>query len=249
MDNTTKLLTNHIFCHLMLIPAFIYGSWWMFALSFLWWYVIAIISISGGYHRYYSHKSFRSGKLYEYAVNILGIFSGAGPVLSWAAAHRQHHAYSDTENDPHSYAYKGIFSVYANTWGYGFQIKRKFIKSLMKNDILRWFYKHYFKVNLAIIVVFFLIDPLFMIFGYAIPVVFAFHGYGLLNVLGHKDKKPYNSWIANILTAGEGWHKNHHNDAANYRIGNKDIWWQFDPTATFIKIIKKDTRLREKSAS
>tara|TARA_R110000868_G_scaffold385262_2_gene653057 strand:- start:2066 stop:2794 length:729 start_codon:yes stop_codon:yes gene_type:complete len=239
MENTTKLLINHTFSHLMLIPAFMYGEWWMFLAAFAWWYVIAIIAISGGYHRYYSHKSFSAGRWYDYAVNVLGIFSGAGPAMTWAGTHRQHHAYSDTEDDPHSYTRKGWFAVYVNTWGYDFKIKRRFIKRLLSDKLLRWFYTNYFKLNVAIIVVFTLIDPLFMIFGYALPVVFAFHGYGLLNVLGHRGGKPNNTWLGNILTAGEGWHANHHKRGGDYRIGW--TWWQLDPTAWFIRMIQTDS--------
>jgi stearoyl-CoA desaturase (delta-9 desaturase) len=237
MDNTTKLLINHTFAHLMMIPAVIYGEWWMWLAGFFWWQVIAIVAISGGYHRYYSHFSFKASKWYEYTVNFLGIFSGAGPVMTWAATHRQHHAYSDTDLDPHSHSIKGWFPVYINTWGYGFKIKRKFIVRLMRDPVLVWFYKHYFKLNIAIIVVLTLINPLLMIFGYALPVVLAFHAYGLLNILGHRGGKPNNNWIANILTAGEGWHENHHRRAGDYRIGRK--WWEFDPTAKFIELIRR----------
>jgi stearoyl-CoA desaturase (delta-9 desaturase) len=237
MENTTKLLMNHILCHLMLVPAFMYGEWWMFLVAFLWWYVIAIVAISGGYHRYYSHKSFNANKWYSYTVNLLGIFSGAGPVLSWVGAHRMHHAYSDTAKDPHSYKFKGFWSIYLNTWGYGLHIDRKFMRELLKDRVVRWFYKNYFKINIAIILIFTLIDPLFMIFGYALPTVFAFHGYGILNTLGHRGAQPRNTWIGNILTAGEGWHLNHHKKGWEYQIGWES--WQFDPTATFIKFIKK----------
>ena len=236
MENTTKLLINHTFCHLMLIPAFLYGELWMFVASFFWWYVVAIVAISGGYHRYYSHFSFKAPKWYPWAVNILGIFAGAGPAMTWAATHRQHHAHSDTELDPHSHSVKGIWAVYVNTWGYGFKIKRRYIKRLLQDKILRWFHKYYFHHNVAIIVVFTLIDPLFMIFGYAMPVVLAFHGYGILNVLGHRGAQPNNSWVANILTAGEGWHRNHHRRAGSWAIGQE--WWQFDPTKWFIQLIK-----------
>ena len=52
MENTTKLILNQ-FWLTMLIPAFMYGDLWMFIASF-WWYVIAIVAISGGYRRYYS---------------------------------------------------------------------------------------------------------------------------------------------------------------------------------------------------
>jgi fatty-acid desaturase len=237
MDNTTKLLINHIFAHLMLIPGFIYGGWWMWLAGFFWWQVIAIVAISGGYHRFYSHFSFKAPSWYPYIVNFLGIFAGAGPAMTWAAVHRQHHAHSDTDNDPHSHSIKGWFPVYVNTWGWGFQIKRRFIKRLMQDVTLRWFYTNYFKLNIAIIVVLTAIDPLLMIFGYALPVVLAFHGYGLLNILGHRGGKPNNSWVANILTAGEGWHANHHKRGGDYRIG----WtkWQFDPTAKFIELIRR----------
>ena len=238
MENTTKLLINHAFCHLMLIPAFMYGEWWMWLAGFIWWQVIAIVSISGGYHRYYSHHSFKAGKWYPYAVNILGIFSGAGPAMTWAATHRQHHAHSDTEEDPHSHTIKGWFPVYVNTWGYGFKIKRRFIARLMRDPVLRWFYNNYFMLNIAIIVVLTAIDPMLMIFGYALPVVLAFHAYGLLNILGHRNGEPNNTWIGNILTAGEGWHRNHHRRAGSYAIGQK--WYEFDPTKWFIQVIRTD---------
>ena len=221
----------------MLIPGFIYGGWWMWLAGFFWWQVIAIVAISGGYHRFYSHFSFKAPSWYPYIVNFLGIFAGAGPAMTWAAVHRQHHAHSDTDNDPHSHSIKGWFPVYVNTWGWGFQIKRRFIKRLMQDVTLRWFYTNYFKLNIAIIVVLTAIDPLLMIFGYALPVVLAFHGYGILNILGHRGGKPNNSWVANILTAGEGWHANHHKRGGDYRIG----WtkWQFDPTAKFIELIRR----------
>ena len=84
-----------------------------------------------------------------------------------------------------------------------------------------------------------LIDPMLLIFGYAMPVILAFHGYGLLNILGHKEG-PTNSIIANILTAGEGWHANHHRSPSSYKIGKE--WWQFDPTALFIRYVGKVKR-------
>ena len=236
MENTTKLLINHVFCHALLIPGIVYGEWRMWIAGFFWWQVIAIVAISGGYHRYYSHFSFKAPKWFPYAVNILGIFSGAGPAMTWAAVHRQHHAYADSDNDPHSHSVKGWFPVYMNTWGYDAKIKRRFIKRLLADPTLKWFFLNYFKINIFIIFVFLLINPMLLIFGYALPVVLAFHGYGLLNILGHKGAKPNNSWVANILTAGEGWHENHHKRAGDYRIGWK--WYQLDPTAWFIKLIK-----------
>lgn len=240
MHNTTKLLINHAFAHLLLIPAVMYGEWWMWLAGFLWWYIIAIVAISGGYHRYYSHRAFKAGSWYEYAVNILGIFSGAGPAMTWAAVHKQHHASSDTENDPHSYHTKGVWAVYMNTWGYTAKIQRRYIKQLMKSSTLKWFYENYFILNICIVIILFAIDPMLLVFGYGLPVVLAFHGYGLLNLLGHRNAQPNNSWVANILTAGEGWHANHHKKAYDYKIGWE--WWQFDPTKWFIQAIRTDRK-------
>ena len=241
MLNTTKLLLNHLFCHIMMIPAFIYGEWWMFLLGFLWWQLIAIVAISGGYHRYYSHKSFETSKLYEPIVNFLGMFSGAGPVLSWVGSHRKHHSHSDTEEDPHSFKFKGFWKVYTNVWGYDAVIERKYIKDLISNKVVKWFYNNYFKLNFIVVFTLLLIHPLLLIFAYAWPVVLAFHGYSILNTLGHKDGRPNNTIIGNILTAGEGWHLNHHEDSRNYKIGRR--WWQFDPTAHFIKLIKMNDKI------
>lgn len=237
LNATTKLLFNHAITHISLIPAFLYGELWMWVSAFVWWYVIAIVSISGGYHRFYSHKSFKAGKIYEFFVNFLGIFSGAGPALTWAATHIQHHVSSDGPEDPHSYKHRGVFAVYVNTWGYNFSIKRKYIKKLLKNDTLKWWHKNYFKVSIAIMILLYAIDPMLFVFGYAVPTVFAFHGYGILNVLGHIGNKPTNTFIGNILTAGEGWHANHHRRPGSIDIGIK--WYQFDPTKYFCHMINK----------
>ena len=236
MNNTTKLLTFHGLCHLMLIPAFMMGELWMFVASFFWWQWIAATSISAGYHRYFSHKSFKTGDWYRWYVQAMALFSNPGPVLTWASTHRMHHAHSDTEQDPHSPKYKGFWRVYMNTWGNQVTIKRKYLKDLLKDNSVSFFYKHYFKLLTALAVILFVIDPLLLVFGLGVPVVFAFHGYALINAWTHRSGQPVNSWLANIFTAGEGWHENHHKESYNWRIGWQ--WWQLDTAAWFIRLIK-----------
>lgn len=237
LSNTHKLLIIHSFCHLMLIPAFMYGEIWMFVCSFLWWQWIATTAISSGYHRYFSHRSFETGHWYKWYTQILALFANPGPVLTWAATHRMHHAYLDTHKDPHSPTLKGFLHVYCSIWGNdGIKIERKMLKGLTDPSI-KFFHRHYFKLIILLAIVLLAIDPLLFLFGWAVPVVFAFHGYGLVNVLPHtKTGEPKNNWFANILTGGEGWHKNHHDDSRNWRIGRK--WYQFDPGAWWIWTIK-----------
>ena len=74
MKTTHKLLLNHLLCHIALIPGFIYGDLWMFVAGFIWYYIITICSSSAGYHRYYSHQSFKTGKWFEWYTNFLSLF-------------------------------------------------------------------------------------------------------------------------------------------------------------------------------
>ena len=99
MTNSTKLLIIHLLCHLMIIPAIMYGELWMWLGSFLWWQWIAATSISAGYHRFFSHSSFRTGSWYPWYSQIVALFANPGPVLTWASTHRMHHYYSDTDKD------------------------------------------------------------------------------------------------------------------------------------------------------
>lgn len=237
LSNTQKLLLIHLFCHAMLVPAVLYGEIWMFIASFIWWQVIAATSISSGYHRYFSHRSFETGEWYKWYTQFIALFANPGPVLTWAAAHRMHHAYSDTDKDPHSPVYKGFWKVYTSRWGDDVTIERRMLKDLLQDKSIMFFHNHYFKLIFSIGLIFFLVDPLLFLFGLCVPIVFAFHGYAILNAYTHRTGQPTNSWVANIFTAGEGWHKNHHQDSKNWRIGWS--WWQIDTAAAFIKLIKR----------
>jgi stearoyl-CoA desaturase (delta-9 desaturase) len=237
MQPTTKLILVSLIAHICIIPAVLWGLWWMWLLSFLWWQFIAITSISSGYHRYFSHRTFNASKFYEIYCQFLAIFANSGPVLTWAASHRMHHAYSDTSKDPHSPKFKGFWQVYVNHWGYTVSIKRRFLSNLITNDSVVFFYKNYFKLQILVGILLFVVNPMLFLFAMALPIVFAFHGYGLINAYTHINGSASNSIIANILTAGEGYHKFHHEDSKNWKIGKK--WYHFDTGAWFIKFIKK----------
>lgn len=236
MSPSKRLLFVHVLCHVMIIPAFMYGEAWMFLASLLWWSFVAATAISSGYHRYFSHKSFKAGEWYEWYVQFVALFANPGPVLTWAASHRMHHRYCDTDKDPHSPKIKGFWKVYMSRWGDNIVIERKFLKGL-STPSTKFFYKHYFEMLFCVAAVLFLIHPLLFVFGFALPIIFAFHGYGLINAFTHRNKGVENSVLANLLTAGEGYHKNHHEEPWNWKIGKK--WYHFDTAAWFIGLIKK----------
>lgn len=236
ISNTTKLIAINVIAHLLIIPGIIYGTWYMWVLSIIWWQLIVATSIASGYHRYFSHNAFNTHKAFELYVQIIGMFANAGPVLTWASTHKMHHAFSDSPNDPHSPVYKSFLTVYCNTWGHSTTINRKFLKKLISNKSLLFFYRYYFRILLCILVGLMLINPLLLIFGFAIPVVLAFHGYGLINAYGHKNGYPSNNILVSIFTAGEGQHATHHKYPRNWKIGSK--WYHFDISSVFIKLIK-----------
>lgn len=234
MKTTHKLLLNHILCHIALIPGFIYSEWWMWLASFMWYYIITICSSSAGYHRFYSHNSFKTGKWFEWFTNFLSLFVGSGPYLTRAAIHRQHHAYADTEKDPSSPVHNGFWKIYFNIWGLDTKIERRFFKGLVNNKILMFFRKYYWKLVILLIFTLFLIHPLLLVFAYCIPCILSSHLFGLFNAYLHKNGEASDNHWLNLFTAGEGYHKVHHSNAKKLRHG------PIDPTYFFIKLIKYD---------
>lgn len=209
-------------------------------LSFIWWSFIAAFAISGGYHRYFTHRSFipRNKSVYEFFVLLLGSLAGGAPLLGWVGAHRMHHFYSDTPKDPHSPVYVGFLRVLTSTWRIK-HIPRKFIKDLFKNKLVVFFYKYFTVIRISTFIIGFLLLPLGYFLSLIVaPVFYAYLGYGLVNSLGHWHGKPRNSIIANVFSAGEGYHLNHHDEPWNWKLGKK--WYHFDTGAIIISIIKAD---------
>ena len=235
LNFSNRLRIVHALNHLALIPAVMYGTWWMWIAGYAFWYcVIGSIGISIGFHRYLSHKSFTTYKWFEALMIYIGCLATGGTPLGWAGSHRLHHAYTDTEKDPHSPLLLGAARAYFHVWE-PFRIPSRMIRDLLVNPHIKFCQRHYFKILIGWAGLLFLIDPLLMVFGYCLPAVFAFHAYGHINAFGHifgyrtyetKDGTSRNNWWVNLLTCGEGWHNNHHKFPNRYRIGLK--WWEFD---------------------
>lgn len=244
MKFESKLRLIHVLNHLAIVPGAYYGEWWMFLMALGWWYVIGCIGISAGFHRYLSHKSYKTYPWFEKLSLFLGCLAMGGTPLGWAGSHRMHHAYADQKLDPHSPVQKDWWKVYIHYWG-RIEVHKRFVVDLLKNKTVMWLHRNYFTVITFWALALALIDPLLLIFGFCIPAVYAFHAYGQINAWCHMwgyrtyDTKDYsyNNFLANLITWGEGWHNNHHNKPTNWRFGER--WWEFDPAARIIKLIKK----------
>lgn len=206
--------------------------------------IFGIIGANAGYHRYFSHRSYTTSKLVESIMAIVGTFATLGSVISWVAVHRYHHLHADTEKDPHSPKYIGWWEAYTYNWKKT-EISKKFIKDVTQNPLIVFLHKNYFKVIFLYVILLAIIDPLLIIFAYSIPATGCLNGVSAVTVIGHKhgyishqtNDTAKNSWIANLFSLGEGWHNNHHAHPYKWQQGEK--WWEIDPPAMFIKLIKK----------
>ena len=82
-------------------------------------YLPTAVGITVGFHRLLTHRSFQTSKPVEYAFAVLGSMAVQGPVISWVADHRKHHAHTDKEGDPHSPHVghgDGVRGVLAGLW-------------------------------------------------------------------------------------------------------------------------------------
>ena len=204
--------------------------------SIVWWFFLSSAIVSAGYHRYYAHRSFVAPVWYEYAVLLLGPLSGSGPLLGWVGVHRLHHNHSDTEKDPHSPKFQPVWRVLTSTFKVP-SIRPRHVTDLLKNRRVLLFYKYHQHIRAATLIGGLLLPLEWYIILVVSPMIYGYLGFGLLNTLCHRHEYVSNSWIANVLTGGEGWHANHHKKPGDWRIGKE--WYQWDPAAWFILLIKK----------
>lgn len=244
MSFSVKLRILNVINHCMIIPAMMYGSFADFGLSFLIWYILCIVGVSGGLHRYFTHKSFTTNKFWEIVMLAFSIPPTIGTPVGWVGTHRMHHAFSDSEKDPHSPRVIGLLKSQLHVWK-EFNLNPMLVKDLIKNKSIVFVHRHYFKILLLYISVLYYLDPLYGIFGYSIPAVFAFHGTGMVNGVCHKygyknfntGNDSRNNIAVALFSPGEGWHNNHHHSPMSSNFSHR--WWEIDVTYMFVRVISK----------
>lgn len=190
--------------------------------GYLFYYAVALIGISIGYHRYFTHRSFSTNSINEVIFLVAGLLCGGRSALTWAAVHRMHHAKSDTEHDPHSPKYKGAWKVLASKWHVDY-IPKKYIVDLIRNPRVVWFHKNgkYLHILFAILILLSSVQ-LFLILV-VIPFILAWLGFGMLNYFAHKNGEPQDVPLLNLIAPGEGWHKTHHSKPMSTKLHKYDI--------------------------
>lgn len=200
--------------------------------GYLFYYIAAMIGISAGYHRYFSHRTFKTSKITEVVMLFFGMICGARSPITWCAVHRMHHSASDTEHDPHSPIYKGANAVILSKWRVN-HIPRKYIKDLLSNPRVVFFHRYGRRMYALYALIMLMISIKAFAIFVAIPFVLAYVGFGLLNYVAHKYGKPADVPLMNILAPGEGWHKYHHEHPSATSL---NAW---DPTGIVIKCLSR----------
>ena len=209
-------------------------------------YVIRMFGITAGFHRYFSHRSFKTSRVFQFFLAFLGQSSAQRGVLWWAATHRHHHKHSDTEQDVHSPVQHGfwyshvlwVFSKQGRTPDYSL------IKDFQKYPELVWLEKwERLPPFLLGFFVWLVAGWSGLIVGFFLSTVFLFHGTFTINSLSHVfGKQSYvtgdssrNNLFLAIITLGEGWHNNHHHFPSATPQGFR--WWQIDVTYYILKVL------------
>ena len=194
-------------------------------------YVIRLFAVSAGYHRYFSHRTYRTSRVAQFLLALLCQTTTQRGVLWWAAIHRYHHLHSDTPADVHSPRQHGFWYAHMG-WVFARSNDKpdySGVQDLTRYPELVWLdrYPYFLPIIVVIIPCWLIAGWSGVIVGFGWSTTLLYHATFAINSLGHASgSRPYvtgddsrnNPWLA-LLTMGEGWHNNHHAYQSSARLG------------------------------
>ena len=229
-------------------------------------YVLTGYGVTLGFHRLLTHRSFATFKPVEYVLAGLGSMAVQGPVMTWVADHRKHHAHTDQEGDPHSPhghggglkgALAGLYHAHMG-WLFdraGMASPQRYAKDLYEDRGMRAIDRGFLAFVLAGFVLPFLLgwaiggtlaDGLTgALWGGAVRIFLLHHVTWSINSVCHffgtrrfaVDDHSTNVFWLSLLSFGESWHHNHHAFPRSAVHGLKR--WELDPTAWMIRAMQR----------
>ena len=103
--SVTQFVVLHAGCLLL----FWVGVSWVAIAACVAFYCLRIFAVSAGYHRYFSHRSFKTDRIFQFIVALVGCMANQKGPLWWAAHHRYHHSHADRKDDIHSPSQHGFW--------------------------------------------------------------------------------------------------------------------------------------------
>jgi stearoyl-CoA desaturase (delta-9 desaturase) len=251
----------------MVVPplALAFGAWQAWGGALRWTdlaamavaYTLTGIGVTVGFHRLFTHRSFRTGPVLRFTLGALGSSAIEGPLIEWVSNHRQHHRYSDDHGDPHSPhghgtgfsgALRGLLHAHAG-WILGGDAAcypEHYAKDLLADPVARFLDRTFALWALAGLALPFAFGAALtgslaggltaLLWAGAVRLFLLHHATFSINSLCHFfGTQPYRTgdesrnlaWLA-LPTMGEAWHNNHHAFPACARHGQRR--WQLDPS-------------------
>jgi stearoyl-CoA desaturase (Delta-9 desaturase) len=270
LDKTASALVTGV-PPALLVLAIIF-SWggvlhWQDVVVFTVTYLSIGVGVTVGFHRLFTHRSFKAAPAVRATLAILGSAAAEGAVIEWVSTHRQHHQFSDEEGDPHSPhvghgsgflgALRGLFHAHVG-WVFGDPERadeNRYAKDLMADPLMRLLNRTFllwvllgiaFPFGLGVALTGSVIGGLTgMLWGGAVRIFVLHHTTFSINSLCHffgRKRFETGDESRNLawlapFTLGEAWHNNHHAFPTSARHGLDR--WQIDPSAGIIWMLER----------
>ncbi|MCW5801484.1 MAG: acyl-CoA desaturase [Deltaproteobacteria bacterium] len=215
------------------------GFSWYGVLLAIAFYLPRMFFVTGAYHRYFSHRSYKTSRWFQFVLALGATCTGQKGPLWWAAHHRIHHKLSDAPGDLHSVIQSGFWWAH-----HGWILSRDLegtdlsrIKDFAKYPELRWLNTYWMVPPIAVGVLTALVGGWFaFVWAFCVAQVLCWHGTFTINSLSHlwgarryrTEDDSRNNPVLAMITMGEGWHNNHHHYQVSARQGF--YWWEVDLT-------------------
>jgi stearoyl-CoA desaturase (delta-9 desaturase) len=213
-------------------------------------YFIRMVVVTAIYHRYFSHRAFKTSRPMQFLFALAAQTAGQKGVIWWASHHRWHHKYSDTARDIHSAKRRGFWFSHVgwilnDEWN---DTDTNLVKDLLKYPELRFLDRPGLSIlpiaalGLAVLLIG---GGHTFVWAFLVSSVLVWHGSFAINSLSHlfgrrryaTDDDSRNSWWLAVLTTGEGWHNNHHHYPSSANQGFR--WWEIDVTYYVLWLLER----------
>ena len=236
--------------HLSLLFAFVvHPSAKVVALA-LGGYVLRMWAVTGGYHRYFAHRTYRTSRAFQLVLAVLGATTMQNGPIWWASVHRTHHKHSDAPGDHHSPSKRGFWYAHIG-WVFDRTVlprprDESNVRDLTRYPELCWVDDHDWAPLGAYAVICFAVGGVpGLVWGFSVGTLAVFHATMLINSAAHlwgsrrytTSDRSRNCALLAVLTLGEGWHNNHHHYMSSARQGF--FWWEIDITYYVLRALAR----------
>lgn len=254
-----SVCVQFLFMHVACVLVFWTGVSTVAVVTCLTLYVVRMFAITAGFHRLFAHRTYTTGRIFQFLLAFTGTAAYQKGPLWWSAHHRRHHLHADTEKDLHSPLTRTFWRSHVG-WFLSSDSQatdQRLITNLIKYADLRFLDRYYSLPPALLAVGAFLLGSVLqrytpglgtsgwqmLVWGFFVSTVLLYHGTFTVNSLAHifgsrrfptNDNSRNNLFVA-LITLGEGWHNNHHHYQSSERQGI--YWWELDVSHYTLRVL------------